>query len=445
MEHVAQLFAEGRGIEEWYLRSEAELLPPGVRCARCGGGEFRKSTDTLDVWFDSGCSHAAVLETRPELRWPAELYLEGSDQHRGWFHSSLLEAMATRGAPPYKAVLTCGFLVDGEGRKMSKSVGNTVGPEDLLPKYGAEVLRLWVAAEDYTEDIRLSSEILERLADAYRRLRNTCRFLLGNLGDFDPLRHRQPYERLDEVDRFILDRLARLVDRVQRGYEEYQFHTVFHALHNFCAVDLSALYLDIIKDRLYTSVADDPRRRAAQTACHDILSALLRLLAPILSFTTEEAWRHLPGTKAESIHLERFPEVPLSWLDDTLEGEWRRLLEVRREIAKALETARVRGLIGSGLEAAVTVAQAPEDLPELLARKRSLLPALLIVSQVSLEAGRAPAAVQYESQEIPGLVIGVDHARGAKCARCWTWTEDVGADVEHPALCARCVAVLRTH
>jgi isoleucyl-tRNA synthetase len=443
IEHVARLFAEGRGIEEWYLRSEAALLPPGLQCSRCGGRDFRKGTDTLDVWFDSGCSHAAVLETRPELRWPAELYLEGSDQHRGWFHSSLLEAMATRGAPPYKAVLTCGFVVDGEGRKMSKSVGNTVGPEDLMPKYGAEVLRLWVAAEDYTEDIRLSGEILERLADAYRRLRNTCRFLLGNLGDFDPGRHRQPYAALDEVDRFVLDRLARLVDRVARAYDEYQFHTVFHALHNFCAVDLSALYLDVIKDRLYTAAPDDPRRRAAQTACYDVLSALLRLLAPILSFTAEEAWRHLPGGKAESVHLERFPEVPLAWLDDTLEQEWRRLLEVRREIAKALETARARGLIGSGLEASVTVARAPEDLPDLLERKRELLPTLLIVSRVSLAPAGEPAAVQYESQEIPGLVIGVDHARGAKCARCWMWTEGVGADAEHPTLCERCVAVLR--
>jgi isoleucyl-tRNA synthetase len=443
IEHVAQLFGEGRGIEEWYLRSEAELLPAGVRCVRCGGTAFRKGTDTLDVWFDSGCSHAAVLETRPELSWPAELYLEGSDQHRGWFHSSLLEAMATRGAPPYKAVLTCGFVVDGNGRKMSKSEGNTVGLEDLIPKYGAEVLRLWVAAEDYTEDIRLSGEILERLADAYRRLRNTCRFLLGNLGDFDPGRHRQPYAALDEVDRFVLDRLARLVDRVGRAYEEYQFHTVFHSVHNFCAVDLSALYLDVIKDRLYTSAPDDPRRRAAQTACHDILSALLRLLAPILSFTAEEAWRHLPGSRAESVHLERFPEVPLEWLDDTLEAEWKRLLEVRREIAKALETARARGLIGSGLEAAVTVVRAPEDLPELLGRKRGLLPTLLIVSQVSLEPASERAAVHYESQEIPGLVIGVDHARGAKCARCWMWTEGVGADAEHPTLCERCVAVLR--
>jgi isoleucyl-tRNA synthetase len=351
VDHVARIFGEGRGIEEWYLRSEADLLPAGTRCRQCQGPTFRRGTDTLDVWFDSGCSHAAVLEARPELRWPAELYLEGSDQHRGWFHSSLLEAMATRGAPPYKAVLTCGFVVDGEGRKMSKSGGNAVKPDESIAKYGAEVLRLWVAAEDYTEDIRLSTEIIDRLADAYRRIRNTYRFLLGNLADFDPARDRQPYARLDEVDRWILDRLARLIDRVVRAYEEYQFHTVFHSVHNFCAVDLSAQYLDIIKDRLYTSRADDPRRRAAQTACADILVALLRLMAPILTFTAEEAWRHAPGTRNESVHLERFPEVPLEWLDDPLAAEWQRLLEVRREVARALEVARARKLIGSGLEA----------------------------------------------------------------------------------------------
>ena len=442
IEHVARLFGAGRGIEEWYLRSDAELLPPGARCRRCGGTAFRKGTDTLDVWFDSGCSHAAVLETRPELRWPAELYLEGSDQHRGWFHSSLLEAIATRGAPPYKSVLTCGFVVDGEGRKMSKSVGNTVAPEDLIPKYGAEVLRLWVAAEDYTEDIRVSTEILDRLADAYRRIRNTFRFLLGNLSDFDPARDRQSSARLDETDRWILDRLGRLVGRVTRAYETYEFHTVFHAVHNFCAVDLSAQYLDIIKDRLYTSAADDPRRRAAQTACYEIFSALARLMAPILTFTAEEAWRHAPGVKAESVHLERFPEVSREWLDDTLAREWGRLLEVRREVTKALETARAQGLIGSGLEARLRVAAAPEDLPELLRAKRALLPTLFIVSQVELGGARTSAAVQYESQEIPGLVIGVDKALGRKCQRCWTWSERVGEHRAHPGLCERCVPVV---
>ena len=441
IEHVARLFGEGRGIEEWYVRSEAELLPAGTHCSGCGGGRFRKETDTLDVWFDSGCSHAAVLETRPELHWPAEMYSEGSDQHRGWFHSSLLESMATRGQPPYRTVLTHGFFVDSEGRKMSKSVGNVISLDDLLPKYGAEILRLWVAAEDYTEDIRVSFEILDRLADAYRRIRNTFRFLLGNLSDFDVRQDRRPYAALDEVDRFILDRLARLVDRVTRAYEEYQFHTAFHSVHNFCAVDLSALYLDVIKDRLYTSAPDDPRRRAAQTVCYEVFGALARLMAPLMTFTAEEAWRHLPGARSESVHLERFPEVALAWLDDTLKQEWDRLLEVRREVARALELARARKLIGSGLEAAVRITSAPEDLPALLGAKRDILQTLFIVSRVELGPG-APGAVRHESQEIPGLVIDIDRAPGDKCERCWMRSPTVGASTAHPSLCDRCVAVV---
>jgi isoleucyl-tRNA synthetase len=439
--HVADIFRDGQGADEWYARDAASLLPAGTRCEKCGATAFRKETDILDVWFDSGCSHAAVLETRPDLRWPAEMYLEGSDQHRGWFHSSLLEAMGTRGRPPYRSVLTCGFVVDGEGRKMSKSVGNTVTPQELLPKYGAEVLRLWAAGEDYTEDIRISTEILNRLADAYRRIRNTYRFLLGNLSDFDPARDRQSYARLDEVDRWVLDRLGRLIARVTRAYEEYQFHTVFHSVHNFCAVDLSALYLDIIKDRLYTSAPDDPRRRAAQTTCYDVFRALARLMAPILTFTSEEAWRHLAGERSESVHFERFPVAEREWLDDRLAGDWSRLLEVRREVAKALETARAQGLIGSGLEAAVRIAAAPEDLPALLRGRRALLPTLFIVSSVGFAAS-GPGAVHYESQEIPGLVIDVDRAPGQKCERCWVRSETVGRDPDHPTLCERCVSVV---
>jgi len=442
VEHVASIFRQGRGGDEWYARPARDLLPPGTRCASCGGESFRKESDILDVWFDSGCSHAAVLETRPELHWPAELYLEGSDQHRGWFQSSLLEAVGTRGAPPYKSVVTHGFFVDAEGRKMSKSVGNVITLDEVLPKYGAEVLRLWVAAEDYTQDIRVSLEILDRLADAYRRMRNTFRFLLGNLGDFDPARDRQSSARLDEVDRWILDRLARLIGRVRRAYEEYEFHTVFHAVHNFCAVDLSALYLDIIKDRLYTSRPDDPRRRAAQTTCFDVFTTLARLMAPILTFTCEEAWRYLPGVHAESVHLEPFPEAAREWLDETLKRDWDRLLEVRREVAKALEMARNAKLIGSGLEAAVRITHAPEDLPELLRAKRELLPTLFIVSRVDLDRASPVASVTYEGQDIPGLVIGVDRARGEKCERCWMRSEHVGANAVHPTLCERCVPVV---
>jgi isoleucyl-tRNA synthetase len=452
IEHVAAIFRDGQGADEWYARAAADLLPPGTRCAACGGAAFRKESDILDVWFDSGCSHAAVLETRPELHWPAEMYLEGSDQHRGWFHSSLLEAVGTRGAPPYRRVLTHGFVVDGDGRKMSKSLGNYLTQEELLPRYGAEVLRLWVASEDYTQDVRLSAQILDRLADAYRRIRNTYRFLLGNLADFDPARDRQPYAGLDEVDRFALDRLARLIARVRRAYDEYQFHTVFHAVHNFCAVDLSALYLDIIKDRLYTSAPTDPRRRAGQTVCYDVLSALVRLMAPILSFTAEEAWRLLPGNRADSVHLEQFPEVPAEWLDDALEREWNRLLEVRRDVAKALETARVaRGVdaarsqglaIGSGLEAIVRILASPEDLPDLLSRKRDLLPALFIVSQVTFDPKPDGSLVHHPSQDIPGLVIAVDRAPGRKCERCWRYSERVGEHPEHPTLCERCLPVV---
>src|SRR5213594_1966841 len=442
VEHVATVFRQGQGGDEWYARSARDLLPPGTRCAKCGGESFRKESDILDVWFDSGCSHAAVLETRPELHWPAELYVEGSDQHRGWFQSSLLESVGTRDAPPYKSVVTHGFFVDGEGRKMSKSLGNVITLDEVLPKFGAEVLRLWVAAEDYTQDIRVSMEILDRLADAYRRMRNTFRFLLGNLGDFDPARDRQSYARLDEVDRWVLDRLARLVGRVRRAYEEYEFHTVFHSVHNFCAVDLSALYLDVIKDRLYTSLPDDARRRAAQTACYEIFAALTRLMAPILTFTSEEAWRHLPGTRSESVHFERFPDAPREWLDDTLQRDWDRLLEVRREVAKALETARTAKLIGSALEAAVRIPRAPEDLPALLQTKRDLLPTLFLVSGVDLERSTSRSSVTYESQDIPGLVIGVDRARGEKCERCWMRSERVGENAEHRTLCERCVPVV---
>jgi isoleucyl-tRNA synthetase len=324
---------------------------------------------------------------------------------------------------------------------MSKSLGNYIPLEALIPKYGADILRLWVSAEDYTEDIRLSEEILNRLADAYRRIRNTYRFLLGNLADFEPSRDRQSYARLDEVDRWILARLGRLSARVEKAYAEYQFHVVFHSVHNFCAVDLSAQYLDIVKDRLYTSAPDDARRRAAQTACHDIFDVLVRVMAPILTFTADEAWSHLPGRRSGSVHLELFPEIPWEWRDDRLEQEWERLLEVRREVAKALEHARQQGAIGANLEARVVFASAPEDLPALLGAKRSLLAPLFIVSQVGFETAGNPL-VHYESQEIPGLIIDVERARGRKCERCWVWSERVGESAEHSTLCERCLPVI---
>ena len=295
-EYVSKIF-EKHGADAWFDLSPKELLAPGTRCPKCQKDDFEKETDILDVWFDSGVSYAAVCEKRPNLKSPADIYLEGSDQHRGWFHSSLLASVGTRGRAPYDSVLTHGFVVDGEGRKMSKSLGNVIVPDEVISRYGAEILRLWVAAEDYRDDIRISEEILSRLSEAYRRIRNTCRFLLGNLYDFDPEKDAVSDARLLEIDRWILLRLQKLTARLREAYSAYEFHVVFHSLHNFCAVDLSSLYLDILKDRLYTAPASSTERRAAQTALHKILDAMVRLMATILSFTAEEVWEHLPGAR----------------------------------------------------------------------------------------------------------------------------------------------------
>jgi isoleucyl-tRNA synthetase len=451
--HVAARMEAGEGADEWYLRSAADLLPAGTACAHCGGGAFRKETDILDVWFDSGCSHAAVLETHPELRWPADMYLEGSDQHRGWFHSSLLEAVGTRERPPYRAVLTHGFVVDGEGRKMSKSIGNTVAPDDVIAKHGAEILRLWAAGEDYTADIRLSEEILGHLAEAYRRVRNTCRFLLGNLADFDPSRDAIPDAALAGMDSWAMLRLHRTIERVRKAYESYEFHLAFQSLHNFCAVDLSALYLDVLKDRLYTSAADAPERRAAQTVCYRILDALVRLMAPVLSFTAEEVWDHFRvPDKARSVHLTDFPAVDRTWLDEKREHAWEVLLRVRGEAAKALEQARAAKLIGAALDAHVTLyASEPELRPRLEGAGRRLLRELFIVSSLDLVPEVPPAGlgtgrdrVVLRETAVPGLAVEVRHAEGKKCGRCWTWSLAVGRDPDHPALCERCLPIIRT-
>jgi isoleucyl-tRNA synthetase len=452
VEHVAARMEAGEGADEWYLHSAAELLPAGTVCGKCGGRAFRKETDILDVWFDAGCSHAAVLEKHPQLRWPADMYLEGSDQHRGWFHSSLLEAVGTRGRPPYRAVLTHGFVVDGAGRKMSKSIGNTVAPGDVIAKHGAEVLRLWAAGEDYTADIRLSDEILGQLAEAYRRVRNTCRFLLGNLADFDPVRDAVPDAALTGLDGWAMLRLHRTIERVRKAYEAYEFHLAFQSLHNFCAVDLSALYLDVLKDRLYTSAANAPERRAAQTVCYRILDALVRLMAPILTFTAEEVWDHFPAPdKAPSVHLTDFPTVDSMWLDESVERGWHNLLRIRAEVAKGLEQARAAKLIGAALDADVTL-HVTDPILQLTMEGADdrLLRELLIVSQARRVTGALSASLVTGPDQIvlpetglPGLAVVVRHADGQKCARCWTWSPAVGRDAEHPALCERCLPVIR--
>jgi isoleucyl-tRNA synthetase len=441
LDHVVALVRE-HGADVWFEREPKELMPAGSRCPKCGGETFKKETNILDVWFDSGVSHAAVLEHRPDLSSPSDMYLEGNDQHRGWFHSSLLESVGTRGRAPYRNVLTHGFVVDGEGKKMSKSVGNVIDSQTIIDQNGAEILRLWVAAEDYTEDIRISEEILKRLVEAYRRIRNTSRFILGNLYDFNPETDTVPYEEMAEMDRWILSRLQEVVRRVREAYEQYQFHVVYYTLYNFCTVDLSALYLDVLKDRLYTSKAASPARRSAQTAMREVLEAMVRLLAPILTFTAEEVWLALPSFpgKAESVHLTQFPEVKGALLEPEMAEKWKTLIAVKGEAGKAIEAARQNKVVGHSLDAAVAIA-APASLRPLLETHLEDLRALLIVSDLRVAEERE-IDEPFRSTEIPGLLIGVSRAVGEKCNRCWNYSGTVGANGEHPAICERCLGNL---
>jgi len=434
MHHVADLFEKG-GSDVWFEKEVAELLPAGTACKACGHDRFRREEDILDVWFDSGVSHAAVLEQRDYLNAPADLYLEGSDQHRGWFHSSLLAAVGTRGIAPYKAVLTHGFVVDGAGKKMSKSMGNVVAPEEVIKKFGAEILRLWVAAQDYRDDIRISQEILLRLSDAYRRIRNTARYILGNLHGFDPVADSVPDGDLLEIDRWALSKLEGLVNRVERSYEEYEFHVLYHAVHNFCSVDMSAFYLDVLKDRLYTAPAKSLARRSAQTAMYRVLDALTRLIAPVLSFTADEIWQHLPGEREQSVHLAGFPRFEASLLDAGLEARYERLLAVRSEVSRALELARNTKTIGHSLDARVRLFTDDAACRELLEDYRDQLATLFIVSQAELVDSR-PEGVA--GQELAHLTVAVEKAAGEKCERCWNYATTVGESDEHPTVCHRC-------
>ena len=436
LNHVVGLF-EQYGADVWFERDARDLAPAGTVCPHCGGSSFSKETNILDVWFDSGVSHAAVLERFPRLKSPADLYLEGSDQHRGWFHSSLLESIGTRGRAPYKCVLTHGFVVDGEGKKMSKSVGNVIDSQEIIENYGAEILRLWVASEDYTEDIRISEEILKRLVEAYRRIRNTCRFILGNLYDFDAATDMVSHEDMEEIDRFALHRLEEIVRRVKDAYERLQFHSVYYTLYNFCTVDLSALYLDVLKDRLYTSRATSRKRRSAQSAMYLLLHSMTRLLAPILSFTTEEVWGAMPyyEGKESSVHLTQFPDP--SHGDQELAERWKTMLSIKSEISRAIEMARQNKVIGHPLDASVDIFP-PENMRSLLEDYREEMRMLLIVSQVNV-VGDGAIAEPYESSEIAGLKIGVRKASGKKCGRCWIYRASVGSDPLHPAVCERCL------
>ena len=443
IQRVAQ-WVRKEGSDAWFDRSVQELLPEGFQCPHCGGTEFVKETDVLDVWFDSGCTHRVVLEGRPELRWPADMYLEGSDQHRGWFNSSLMVAVATKGDAPYRIVLTHGFVVDEQGRAMHKSLGNVVAPEEVISQYGADVLRLWVCASDYSQDVRLGSEILKRLADAYFRFRNTLRFALGNLFDFDPDRHAVPYEQLTELEQFMLHRLAEVVKEVTEAYEAFDYPSVFQTLQRFCAVDLSAFYFDLLKDRLYCDAANDLRRRSAQTVLFEIAKALCIMLFPVISHTAEEAWQHLPQWtgKPESVALADWVSVPEQWRDERLAERWEQLLRVRDEVKRALEIAKTERRVLNPLEAKVTLLT-DRALADFLGNFRVPLAEVFIVSQVAIVTdGDHPLAVP--AKEFPKLRIAVELAPGGKCARCWQRQESVGNDTDYPDLCARCARVVRT-
>ncbi len=434
---VEEIFAR-EGSDAWYQREVHDLLPADARCV-CGGREFEKDQNILDVWFDAGCSHVAVLEQRQDLTWPADLYVEAVDQHRGWFQVSLLTAVATRGHAPYRSVLTHGLILDEAAKKMSKSLGNVISPEEIIQQYGAEVLRLLFASVDYTADISFSRKLLPPLLESYRKIRNTCRFLLGNLYDFDPATDRVPVERLLPLDRWILHRAHNFNERALRAFEQYQFHLVVQQLVNFCAVDLSALYLDIVKDRLYTFAPRSQERRAAQTALYDILDVLVRVMAPVLSFTAEEVWSYLPAAaeRPASVFLAGFRSgLPQ---DVQLFQRWEKLFEVRSAVTKELEEVRKAGHIGHSLDARVELfAQGP--LASLVEENLAALPALFIVSQVEWNPALSEAQA---SAQLPELRIRVDKARGQKCQRCWNYSESVGTAQDHPALCTRCVGVVR--
>ncbi|MGH9768757.1 MAG: class I tRNA ligase family protein, partial [Blastocatellia bacterium] len=427
IEYVAQVF-EKESADAWYERDASELVPPGTKCG-CGSSKLSKEMDILDVWLDSGSSSMAVLEPRG-LPYPADVYLEGGDQFRGWFNSSLVVGLEAKDRPPFKEVITYGWVVDVSGEKMSKSKGTGVELSAVLQQSGADILRLWSAALDYHEDMRVSDEILKRIADAYRKLRFTARYCLSNLTGFDPKRDRVPFDQMFEIDRWALARLNEVTKRALEAYRGYEFTDVYHAVYNFATVELSALYFDILKDRIYTYAPRSLARRSAQTAYYEIVHRLTRLLAPVLVFTTDEIWENIPGAldEAKSVHLAEFPAYEEAWRNDDLLKRYERLFGIRGAVMKALEEARNAELIGRAEEAKITIT-APPETKAFLESFGEDLRFVFIVSKVELREGA-------------GLSVKVDLADGEKCERCWNYTTDVGADTRYPSACLRCVANL---
>ncbi len=432
MQAVADIFRE-KGSDAWYELDASAFLPEGTKCKKCGCTEFDKEKDIMDVWFDSGSSHAAVLKNRDYLKWPADLYLEGADQYRGWFQSSLLTAVATSGCAPYKAVLTHGWVVDGEGRKMSKSLGNGIDPQEVVDQYGADILRLWVASSDYHVDIRISKDILKQLSEAYRKIRNTARYILGNLNDFNPDEDMVEMSELLDIDKWALYKLNELIDKVKAGYDSFEFHQVYHAIHNFCVVDMSNFYLDVLKDRLYTEKAQSSKRRAAQTAMYIILDSLTRMIAPILAYTSDEIWKFMPHSSnddKENIIFNSMPEKVAIECDDAFAAKWDRIHDLRDTVKKSLEVVIKDKTIRSSLEASVLLKADGEEY-DFLKSIESELSTIFIVS-----------AVTVEKADVNELTVEVSKAQGEKCERCWAFSETVGNDSTHPTLCKRCADIL---
>jgi len=442
--HVADIF-EQESADAWHTREARELLPEGYRCRKCGGEQWTKETDILDVWFDSGVSSLAVLENRKELRWPADVYLEGGDQFRGWFNSSLLVGLAVRDRAPYNIVLTHGWTLDAQGRAMHKSAGNAVAPEEVIKKSGAEIIRLWCASSNYFEDMRCSEEILQRVTDGYRKLRNTARFALGNLHGFDPTRDTVPDNEMLEIDAWALSELDEVIRKVREAYEAYEFHLVYHALYNFCTVTLSARYLDIIKDRLYTFAPRNHARRSAQTALYRIADALARMLATILVFTADEIWENLPddSSRLAAVHLAELPKAN-GQRDAELMTRWKVIFQVREEVFRELEGKRVAGLIGSSLEARVKL-RLNREYYDLLRpyQDNDELRYIFIVSQTGLFQADMRPNDGGSSGELPLILVEVERAEGEKCDRCWNYSTHVGESASYPNVCERCVAALQ--
>ena len=428
---IANLY-EKEGSDAWYKYEANEILPEGFKC-ECGCTEFTKEMDIMDVWFDSGVSHAAVCNDEHGLRWPADLYLEGADQYRGWFQSSLLTSVAAKGSSPYKAVCTHGWVVDGEGKAMHKSLGNGMSPDEVTEKFGADILRTWVASSDYHADIRISQDILKQLSDAYRKIRNTARFILSNLGDFDPDKDSVPLEKLDGIDKWAMARMDEIIEKCKAAYDKFDFHIVYSTMRDFCTIDLSNFYLDILKDRLYVEKADSESRRAAQTVIYNILRSMTLYLAPVISFTAEEIWGYMPRSEkddSESVFFNKMPEKSGVFADEAFMEKWEKIDELRDIVNKALEEARGQKLIGKSLEAKVTL-NCGRDWYDFAKSVESDLVSAFIVS-----------AVDVEKSEFDGVDVKVEVAPGEKCERCWTHSDTVGKCAEHPTLCARCAEIV---